>query len=71
MSQAYREALLPGTDALTAATVEWMPKGRGYLVRYRTRAGATFRKEAEDREEANAQFWDYVEKLRQEVASQR
>lgn len=62
-----REALLPGTDALTASTAEWFRYRNGYLVRYRSKHGITFREQVADPEAANARFWGFVDQLRQEV----
>lgn len=67
MSQSHREALLPGTDALTAGTVEWTRNSRGWLVRYRTITGMTYREQTRDPKEANGCFWMYVARLKQEV----
>ena len=67
----YREALLPGTDALPRQTVEWKGYFGKHLVRYRTQSGSIFRVQTADREEADARFWSFVERLRQEVKASR
>lgn len=53
-----REALLPGTDALPANTVQFESYDRKILVRYRDAAGSVRRESFEDRASAAAFFWE-------------
>jgi len=60
------EALLPGTEALTTATVEVATYHNKILVRYRDRTGSTTRQTFTDPHEAMRHFWKCAHQLRTE-----
>jgi hypothetical protein len=62
------ESLLPGTDALPRATVEWTIYRRRHLVRYRSLDGkVSYHRQFDAEGDALAQFWDYAEILRRDA----
>jgi hypothetical protein len=50
------EALLPSTDAIPRATLEWKWYGGKQLIRYRDADGVSYRCLTADRAEAEAKF---------------
>jgi len=65
---AQQEALLPGTDAILAGTVEWSLRGGKVLVRYRDPRGYAYRESFDDREAAHAYFLECVARLKVELS---
>jgi hypothetical protein len=66
MTDIVQEALLPGTDALPRATLEFQVRGK-ILVRYKSPTGYVTRKQfrnPEQKEQATAFFDQCYEKLR-------
>lgn len=62
------ESLLPGTDALACATVEWARYRGRHLIRYRSVDGkVSYRRAFADDREAFNEFWGFADLLRRDM----
>lgn len=61
------EALLPGTDALPASTLDWTTHQGKHLVRLRLKDGTTTRCHTRDPEEANRFYQEAFDRLKKEA----
>jgi hypothetical protein len=62
-----QEALEPGSQALPRGTVEVVPVGGRWRVRYRSCSGHVLRRTFSSVDEANIQFWAWVKDLKLEA----
>ncbi len=64
-----QEALLPGTDAIARATLEWTRYRGKQLVRYKDASGSVWRCLTANYAEAEAAFEKWVEEMRRKAST--
>ena len=62
-----QESLLPGTDALPRATIEWTIRKGKHLIRYRRPDGTTWQHTEADPEAAKAYYEKCMADLREQA----